>query len=82
MTQTLRGHMRPVFALAVSGDGKRLCSATQETTIKVWDVEAGKEICTLGGHLRPVMSLALSRDGKQLYSGGADQTVKLWNIAK
>jgi WD40 repeat protein len=42
-TLTLRGHENWVTSVALSGDGKRLFSGSLDQTIKVWDLEAGKE---------------------------------------
>ena len=43
---TLRGHTAAVLSLALSADGKRLCSGSggidKPSEIKVWDLEAGQ----------------------------------------
>jgi WD40 repeat protein len=49
-------------------------------TIKVWNLEVGKETLTLRGHTGRVLSLALSPDGKRLFSGSADHTIKVWDF--
>jgi WD40 repeat protein/serine/threonine protein kinase len=75
----LLGHTDNVVSLAVSSDGKRLCSGGADGTIKVWDVKTGKAILTLqqtGG----VFSLALSSDGKRLCSVGGGGTIKVWDL--
>ena len=77
---TLRGHTDSVSSLALSGDGKRLFSGSVDKTIKVWDLEAGKESLTLRGHTAYVTSLALSGDGKRLFSGSEDNTIKVWDL--
>jgi WD40 repeat protein len=62
-------------------DGKHLFSSgSNDATIKVWDLETGKETLTLRGHTHSVTSLALSVDGKRLFSGGGfqDSTIKVW----
>jgi hypothetical protein len=64
-----------VLSLALSSDGKRLFSGSNDQTIKVWDLEKGKEALTLHGHAAEVSSLALSSDGKRLFSGSGDQTI-------
>jgi len=61
-------------------------SLMSESTICVWDVEAGKMKAHLKGHRHPVNSLAVSKDGKWLVSGSSADTInkpgelKVWDL--
>jgi WD40 repeat protein/serine/threonine protein kinase/tetratricopeptide (TPR) repeat protein len=75
---TLRGHGHGVISVAWSPDGRRLASASDDQTVKVWEVATGKEILTLRGHTDRVESVAWSPDGTRLASASWDATVKVW----
>ncbi|MCA2681312.1 MAG: hypothetical protein IM482_17470, partial [Microcystis sp. M043S2] len=76
----LEGHDNSVLSVNFSPDGKTLVSGSDDKTIKLWNVETGKEIRTLYGHDNSVTSVNFSPDGKTLVSGSDDNTIKLWNV--
>jgi serine/threonine protein kinase len=77
--KTLTGHSGSVNSVAISPDGKSLVSGGYKT-IKLWNLETGKEIRTFLEHSDSVNSVAISPDGKTLVSGSGDNTVKLWDL--
>src|SRR5262249_34434073 len=76
----LRGHGKPVQALAFSADSRRLLSGGQDHTIRLWEVGTGKEVHRLEGHTNAVNAVAFSPDGALALSAGADHTARLWNL--
>lgn len=74
------GHQAFVCAVSVSADGRRAVSASFDKTLKVWDLEAGREARTLAGHARGVWSLALAQDGRRVISGALDGSVRVWDV--
>src|SRR5262249_37631910 len=66
--------------LAFLPDGKRIVTSGKDGTVRLWDVETGKEIRQFTGHEGPVRCLALSPDGKRLLTGGQDKTLRLWDV--
>jgi WD40 repeat protein len=89
--QTLEGHGASLRSLAWSRDGTRLASASDDGTVKVWEVSSGKEVSTFLYYIiKPraigVMAkchpsaVSLSPDGKQLAVAGEDQTIRILDV--
>jgi len=67
--------------VAFAHDSKQIAIGGDMNTVRLWDVESGKEVGQVGGHGGPVTSLALTPDGKVLYSQSGDGTLRRWNAA-
>jgi WD40 repeat protein len=67
-------------ALAISPDGLRALLGAQDNTVRVFDLEKGKEIRSLPGHGNSITSVAFSADGRKAVSGSADRTLKIWDL--
>ena len=80
LIRTLEGHSSAVRGVALSGDGRRAVSASQDKTMKVWDMESGRELHTLQGHSGHVTGVALSGDGRRAVSASEDNTLKVWDV--
>jgi WD40 repeat protein len=65
---SLRGHSRPILALAIGPDG-RLATAGADRVVKVWDQSSGRETITLDEFAREVTHVAFTSDGKALVAG-------------
>jgi WD40 repeat protein/serine/threonine protein kinase len=72
-------HEDEVWSVAYSPDGKRLASAGEDRTARIWDAATGQELLTLVGHAEWVYAVAFSPDGKKLATASGDNTAKLWD---
>jgi WD40 repeat protein/tRNA A-37 threonylcarbamoyl transferase component Bud32 len=73
----LRGHQSSVESISISPDGKRIASASQDGTLRIWDL-ANNENRQLPGHEGGTQWVSFSPDGRMLVSAGADKAVRLW----
>lgn len=92
---TRKAHDKDINALDINSVGQLFASASQDKTIKIWDVEAGEVQGILKGHRRGVWSVRFSPpntpviQGEQgtvsgkgaVLTGSVDKTIKLWSLA-
>ena len=80
LIRNLTGQMGYVSAVAVSPDWLRAVSASDDQTLKVWDLGSGGELRTLTGHTDRVTAVAVTPDGQRAVSASDDQTLKVWDL--
>jgi WD40 repeat protein len=79
--RSYRGHRRPVFSAALSSDGHRVLSGGEDTTVRLWELDTGKELAQLDGHTAAVRAVAFTPDGGRAVSASQDGTLRLWDLA-
>jgi formylglycine-generating enzyme required for sulfatase activity len=76
-TRTLEGAAGlPAF----SPDGKHVAYGGADGSIRLWDVETGKEVELLTGHLAAVTQVAFTLDDLRLATVAAPRELKLWDV--
>jgi WD40 repeat protein len=78
----LVGHTQQIHGAVFTPDSKRILSGSYDQTVRMWDVESGKDVCRFFGHTNWVFGVAVSPDGKLGMSGSKDKTVRLWKLPK
>jgi WD40 repeat protein len=78
---SISGVSGKVISLAVTPNAERVVSASDDESLKVWDVASGTELFTLKGHLGKVNAVVTTPDGHRLVSASDDGTLKVWDLA-
>ncbi|MDB5307197.1 MAG: hypothetical protein JWO38_1399 [Gemmataceae bacterium] len=78
LRHTLRKHSDQINRIAWSPDGHLLATTSDDWTIRLWDMIAGKTR-TWKGHTGRVFSVSWSPDGRTLASGALHDTIRLWD---
>jgi len=81
LIRILRGHTAFVNAVAYAPDGACLVSASDDSTLIVWDAATGEAMRTLRGHMSAVNAVAYAPDGARLVSASNDSTLIVWDAA-
>ena len=81
LVRDLAGHTGYVNACAVTPDGRHVVSASEDHTLKVWELATGRALATLEGHTDDVNACAATPDGRHVVSASEDQTLKVWELA-
>lgn len=74
------GHLDVIRKLLILPDGKQFLSCSNDGSIKLWDLQSGKNLQTFYKHESFVYDLALLPDGK-FASTGEDRTVRVWDLS-
>jgi WD40 repeat protein len=80
--QPIAGHTDAVSSVAFNASSQVLASASDDGTIRLWDVETKQPIGQpFAGHNDEVKGIAFSPDDQILASGSKDTTVILWDVS-
>jgi WD40 repeat protein len=77
----LEGHTDKVHTVAFSPDGSYLLSASDDLTLRIWDVLSGRMIREHATE-SAVQSLSFSPDGRHLFTGNANTTCSQIEFSK
>lgn len=76
---TMQGHRLPVTKVAFHPVFSQVASASEDTTVKLWDWETGEFERTLKGHTKPVQDVDYDSKGNFIISCSSDLSIKVWD---
>jgi WD40 repeat protein/serine/threonine protein kinase len=86
------GHRDRVNTVVFMPDGRRLLSGAggtltggdygeaDDVSMRLWEVESGKELRVFTGHSSIVLCVAITPDGRRFVSGSRGGTIALWDV--
>ncbi|CAG8549567.1 13029_t:CDS:2, partial [Acaulospora colombiana] len=75
----LRGHSDDVRSVSFSPDGSKIISASDDTTMRIWDVTTGTALSTFNDSSSLISSVAFTPDGSKIVSGSHNGALKIWD---
>ena len=78
--KTFTGHSSEITDVCFAGSS-RLCSASADKTLSLWDAHSGHRIEVIKKHRRRVSSCSADTSGKHIVSVGWDCGIYIWSAS-
>ena len=75
----LLGHRQPITSVAFHPRFSLVATASEDSTIKIWDWETGELEQTLKGHTKSIQGIAFDHSGQYIASCSSDLSIKIWD---
>jgi WD40 repeat protein len=72
-------HDETVNTVAFSPDGRRVVTASSDSTARIWDARTGTPVGARLQHQKAVVSAEFSPDGKRVVTASFDNTARVWD---
>ncbi|WP_231949839.1 NB-ARC domain-containing protein [Alloactinosynnema sp. L-07] len=79
LRRTLTAHTKMVRALAVSPDGSRIASASDDNTVRIWDTASEEVLAVARNQSSSVSILVAGPDGSWFASANDAHVVQIWD---
>jgi WD40 repeat protein len=77
IAKTLVGHAGPVTGVSFTKDGGQLATASQDKTVRIWNIADGAEVAKLETPA-PVTAATFVSDDKQVAAAHDDHVIRIW----
>ncbi len=75
----LTGHVSGVTSVAITANGDRIVTGSDDSTARVWDGATGALLFPLGGDQGVVLAVAMTPDGRRIVTGSNDNSARVWD---
>jgi eukaryotic-like serine/threonine-protein kinase len=79
LAESFKGHATTVHNAALSPDEKQIATASEDETVRLWDLDAARELLVLYGDRNPMNDVAFSPNGELLAAAQASGSVRVWD---
>jgi WD40 repeat protein len=86
--RTLEGHSKTIHAVTYSPNGQQIASASEDGTVRLWQMNGGLLQRTFGSGVTGVSwttgsldAVAFSADGQTIAAAGYDGIIRLWRVS-
>ncbi len=80
--QVFRGHSGPVYACSVSPDYENLLTCSEDSTVRLWNLELSANLVAYRGHSGPVWDVAYAPLAPFFATASHDRTARLWSVER
>ena len=77
---TIDEHTANVNSAFYGNDGKSIVSASNDSTIRVWDANTGIEVKRFKGHFGKVRFASFNKEALFIASASDDKSIRIWDI--
>ncbi|MBC7875300.1 MAG: caspase family protein, partial [Ferruginibacter sp.] len=79
LVKVINGFTKNAYRTEFSRDGKRIFTASADSSAKIWDTETGELVADLNLRIGNIFSVNFSPDNKKILTTSYDGTAKIWN---